>query len=116
MERWKTPLPSPKTSSRKRTSLATFEEENTALKTNSRNRISALIDRELYKLDSYDRRYSSDSQATRRSSINRHEIVAASTEYVKMTPLELARIQQEIKEKETQKKLEKFLGESFDSS
>lgn len=116
MNKWKTPLPAPKTPRIKRTSLSLSENSTPVLKTNSINRINALIDRELYKLDSYDRRYSSDSQGTRKSSINKPDIVVVSTDYVKMTPLELAKIQQEIKEKETQKKLENFLRTSFDNS
>lgn len=114
MEKWKTPLPSPKTPRIKRNSTTTKDEDR-SLKTNSIHRINALIDRELYKLDSYDRRYSNDSYASRKSSINKQELVSMSMEYVKMTPLELAKIQQEIKEKETQKKLEKFLKDTFNS-
>lgn len=115
MEKWKNPLPSPKTPRIKRNSTATTKDEVSSLKTNSIHRINALIDRELYKLDSYDRRYSNDSYASRKSSINKEELVSMSSEYVKMTPLELAKIQQEIKEKETQKKLERFLKDTFNS-
>lgn len=113
IERWKTPLPTPKVPKLRKTSQTPAEDESALLKTNSQNRINALINRELYKLDSYDRRYSSDSQPSRRSSLNKQDLVSVSSEYVKMTPLELAKIQQEIKEKETKKKLEKFLRESF---
>lgn len=113
MERWKTPLPSPKTPRIKRTSGSTSDNDKNVLKTNSINRINALIDRELYKLESYDRRYSSDSQGSRRSSINKQELITV-PEYVKINPLELAKIQQEIKEKETRQKLEKFLREALD--
>lgn len=116
MERWKTPLPTPKTPRIKRQSVLSNEDDRNLIKTNSINRINALIDRELYKLESYDRRYSSDSQPSRRSTISRQEMLTDFTEYVKMTPLELAKIRQEIKEKETQKKLERFLKETFDTS
>lgn len=113
MERWKTPLPSPKTPRIRRTSESSAQSRNEILKTNSIHRINALIDRELYKLDSYDRKYSSDNYGLRRSSTAKKELDSGSAEYIKMTPLDLAKIQQEIKEKETQKKLEKFLKEAF---
>lgn len=112
MERWKTPLPIPKIPKIKKTKTS----DSTVIKTNSRNRINVLIEQELYKLNSYDRRYSNDSQTSRKSSINKQVAVIASTENLKMSPLEIAKIEQEIKEKETQKKLEKFLRESFDNS
>lgn len=114
MEKWKTPLPTPKTPRTRRTSQSILDYKNTVLKTNSINRINVLIDRELYKLESHDKRYSSDNGPFRKSSINKREVTQSSQEYVKMSPLELARIQQEIKEKETNKKLEKFLSEPFD--
>jgi len=37
------------------------------------------------------------------------EMATCSSSYLNLTPLELAKIEQEIREKETQKKLEKFL-------
>lgn len=112
MEKWKTPLPSPKTPRIRRSSGSSSESGN-ILKTNSIHRINALIDRELYKLESYDRKYSSDNYGLRRSSTAKQELDIGSTEYIKMTPFDLAKIQQEIKERETKKKLEKFLREAF---
>lgn len=112
MEKWKTPLPSPKTPRIRKSSGASNENGN-VLKTNSIHRINALIDKELYKLESYDRKYSNDNYGLRTSHTTKQELDLGSKEYIKMTPLDLAKIKQEIKEKETQKKIEKFLREAF---
>ncbi|XP_050298670.1 uncharacterized protein LOC126737713 isoform X2 [Anthonomus grandis grandis] len=110
MERYKIPLPAPKTPRVKPSSVIPLNPgENPHLKTNSRIRISMLINKEMFKLQSYERRFSSE-EGSRRSSMKKQELETCSSSYITLTPLELAKIEQEIKEKETQKKLEKFLS------
>ncbi|ERL86077.1 hypothetical protein D910_03491, partial [Dendroctonus ponderosae] len=64
MERYKIPLPPPKTPRVKPSSVIPLAPgENPDLKTNSQNRISMLINKELFKLQSYERRFSSDESS-----------------------------------------------------
>ncbi|ENN71128.1 hypothetical protein YQE_12060, partial [Dendroctonus ponderosae] len=67
MERYKIPLPPPKTPRVKPSSVIPLAPgENPDLKTNSQNRISMLINKELFKLQSYERRFSSDESSNRK--------------------------------------------------
>ncbi|KAJ8933993.1 hypothetical protein NQ314_013628 [Rhamnusium bicolor] len=110
MEKWKTPLPSPKTPRVKKSSVLPGC-DYPVLKTNSQNRISMLISKEMYKLQSYDRKYSIENESPKRPVLKKKEIEHDKFEVVNLNPMDLAKIEQEIKEKETQKKLEKFLKE-----
>ncbi|XP_044252809.1 uncharacterized protein LOC123003849 [Tribolium madens] len=112
MEKWKIPLPSPKVPRYKRPSSGSPSNEQMPqpiIKTDSMRRISNMIEKEQFVLNSYDRRYSnvssSSGQGRRKSSVQ-----SGSLDLVALNILDLEKIRHEIREKETQKKLEKFLG------
>ncbi|KAG5879494.1 hypothetical protein JTB14_029447 [Gonioctena quinquepunctata] len=105
MDKWKKPLPLPKTPRVKESSVVPFGVP--LLKTDSRIRLNVLIKREMYTLESYDKRYSADNNPVRTANMRKWE--APSIMNINFSTLDLAKIEQEIKEKETQKKLEKFL-------
>ncbi|XP_072387343.1 uncharacterized protein [Diabrotica undecimpunctata] len=107
MEKWKEPLPAPKTPKVKKSSVVPNIEDD-PLKTNSKNRVDVLINKELYTLDSYNRRFSSKSCGSRSSTKDRS---SDSNENANRNPVVLAKKQQEIRDKEAQKKLERFLKE-----
>ncbi|XP_060523157.1 uncharacterized protein LOC132700061 isoform X2 [Cylas formicarius] len=112
MEKYKIPLPSPKTPRVKPSSVIPLApDENPSLKTNRKNRLSMLINKEMFKLQSYEKRFSSEEKSGRGSARSRDFMLSSSSDYLYLSSLELAKIRQEIREKETQKKLEKFLNE-----
>ncbi|KAJ8923009.1 hypothetical protein NQ315_001557 [Exocentrus adspersus] len=108
MERWKKPLPSPKTP-RVNKSRVLPDEYSNYLKTNDHHRISMLINKAMYKLESYDRKYSSENEGSRRVSATKKEVEEEDADKVYLNAMDLAKIEQEIKERETKKKLENFL-------
>ncbi|KAF7286495.1 hypothetical protein GWI33_005132 [Rhynchophorus ferrugineus] len=111
MEKYKIPLPTPKTPRVKPSSVLPGKPgENPYLKTNSRIRLSMLIDQEMFKMQSYEKRFSSEV-TPRKYSLRKREMESCSSEQLNLSPLELAKIEQEIREKEIQKKLEKFLSQ-----
>ncbi|XP_023017581.2 uncharacterized protein [Leptinotarsa decemlineata] len=107
MEKWKTPLPPPKTPKVNNAKVIPAI-CNQLVKTDSKVRVQELIHKEKNVLETYDRKFSSSSESSRRNS-KKNDSADDSPEYVKVNPLELARIKQEEREKETRKKLEKFL-------
>ncbi|XP_057669932.1 uncharacterized protein LOC130902111 [Diorhabda carinulata] len=107
MEKWRQPLPTPKTPRVKKSSVLP-ELNNQLYKTDSKHRIDMLINKELYTLESYDRRFSSGGSSKRPS---KNETQTDSYDNININPMYLAKIEQEIRTKETQKKLEKFLKE-----
>lgn len=118
MEKWREPLPSPKVATKltknNRQSDKLDEEElaKVQLKTNSIQRLTALIAQEQFKVSSYDRRYSNSSNSSnvkigkKQNNQNREAL-----DFVQLDAFDLEKIRQEIREKEAEKKLEKFLGD-----
>lgn len=109
MEKWKIPLPAPKVPAFKKHRHLSFDSMNQPIvKTDSRRRLENLIEKEKFVLNSYDRRYSNlssmSNQSRRKSSVQ-----SGSLDLVALNVLDLEKIRHEIREKETQKKLEKFL-------
>ncbi|CAG9767067.1 unnamed protein product [Ceutorhynchus assimilis] len=114
MVRYKIPLPTPKTPRIKPPPIMPLAPgENPNLKTNTQRRLSMLINKELFQLESYDKRFSSEESIRRRRNTCLLSKVAENSLpfCLNLSPLELAKIELEIKQKETQKKLEKFLKE-----
>ncbi|KAJ8975673.1 hypothetical protein NQ317_003173 [Molorchus minor] len=109
MAKRRTPLPSPKTPRVKKSNVLPISDH--ALKTNLHNRITMMINKEIHKLESYDRKYSADSESSRRFTVKRKSVEQNPLDNVNLDPLDLAKIEQEIKERETKKKLEKFMNE-----
>nr|CAI5856656.1 unnamed protein product [Callosobruchus analis] len=107
MAKWRAAPPTPKTPRLRKTDVPTLT--NPVFKTNSINRISLLINKEEFKLQSYDRRFSSD--ISNKGQIKRESIVTDNIENTDIKPMDLARIEQEIREKETEKKLQRFLND-----
>ncbi|VEN43617.1 unnamed protein product, partial [Callosobruchus maculatus] len=107
MAKWRATPPTPKTPRLRKTDVPTLT--NPVFKTNSINRISLLINKEEFKLQSYDRRFSSESSA--KAQIKRESIVTENIENTYIKPMDLARIEQEIRERETEKKLQRFLND-----
>ncbi|XP_023017579.2 uncharacterized protein [Leptinotarsa decemlineata] len=103
-EKWRTPLPPPKTPRVKKSSVLPPENP---LKTDSRLRLNVLINREIYTQERYEKRYLAKNSPVSIGKIKKD--VPSSLSDIKLSPLDLARIQQEIRVKETHKKLEKFL-------
>ncbi|XP_030764476.1 uncharacterized protein LOC115888774 isoform X3 [Sitophilus oryzae] len=65
MEKYRIPLPTPKTPRVKPSSVIPLAPgENPDLKTNSQHRLSMLINKEMFKLQSYERRFSSDENSS----------------------------------------------------
>ncbi|XP_028150005.2 uncharacterized protein LOC114343388 isoform X1 [Diabrotica virgifera virgifera] len=110
MEKWREPLPTPKTPKVKKSSVVPNIEDY-PLKTNSKHRVDMLINKELYTLDSYNRRFSSKNGGSRSSTKDRS---SDSHEYANRNPMILAKKQQEIRNKEAQKKVERFLKEPIE--
>lgn len=107
MERWKTPLPTPKTPRVKKSDLLPdFYADS--LRTNSHHKVSMMINKALFKLESYDRKYSSESKNSRRSSLKK-EVEEDATDNVYLNPMDLAKIELEIRQREVNKKVENFL-------
>ncbi|RZB40443.1 uncharacterized protein BDFB_005667 [Asbolus verrucosus] len=120
MEKWKVPLPSPKVSKVAKPSLEPSSSAsgslnnapNVVLRTNSIQRISTMIEREKYKLSSYDRKYSNSSNISNLNQNKRsRSSQSGSMEAMDLSVLDLEKVRQAVREKETKKKLEKFLGE-----
>ncbi|EFA09068.1 uncharacterized protein LOC103314139 isoform X1 [Tribolium castaneum] len=111
MEKWKIPLPSPKVPRYKRPSSGSTSSEvpQPIIKTDSMRRISNMIEKEQFVLSSYDRRYSNVSSGSNQSR-RKSSVQSGSLDLVALNILDLEKIRHEIREKETQKKLEKFLG------
>lgn len=112
LEKWKEPLPSPKTTRIKKNCLPVLDPETyKEVKTDSTHRISQLINREFDKVK--------ETKSSRRSSVVSNRSMSAAErenflkkyelDTVELDDLDLAKIRQEIKEKETKKKLENFL-------
>ncbi|CAH1988166.1 unnamed protein product [Acanthoscelides obtectus] len=106
MAKWKAAPPTPKTPRLRKTDVPTLS--NPVFKTNDINRISLLISKEEFKLQSYERRFSSESSAKGQG--KRESIVTENIENIYIKPMDLVRIEQEIREKETEKKLQRFLN------
>ncbi|KAJ3624112.1 hypothetical protein MTP99_017761 [Tenebrio molitor] len=117
MEKWKIPLPTPKVCKVAKITVESGGSServitNPVIKTNSMHRISMLIEREQYKLDTYDRKYTNASNTSNLSqNKKRGSVQRSSLDLVALNVLDLEKIRQEIREKETKKKLEKFLGD-----
>nr|CAH7734509.1 unnamed protein product [Callosobruchus chinensis] len=107
MAKWRAAPPTPKTPRLRKTDVPTLT--NPVFKTNSINRISLLINKEEFKLQSYDRRFSSDSSTN--AQMKRKSTITENIENTYIKPMDLARIEQEIREKETEKKLQRFLND-----
>lgn len=107
MERWKKPLPTPKMPRVKKSDLLP-DIYNDSLKTNSHNRVSMMINKAMYKLESYDRRYSSENENARRVSIKKEE-EHDTEDNVYLNPMDLAKIELEIRQREANKKVQNFL-------
>ncbi|KAG5879495.1 hypothetical protein JTB14_029448 [Gonioctena quinquepunctata] len=104
MEKWKKPLPIPRTPKVKRSSVVPTIDDH-LVKTDSKIRIDKLILREKYTLETYDKKFTSANG--RRSSVKKD--LSSDASDIVLSRLEMARIRQEERERETQKKLEKFL-------
>ncbi|XP_023310180.1 uncharacterized protein LOC111691485 [Anoplophora glabripennis] len=107
MERYKMPLPTPKTPSVKRSNVLPEMYANT-LRTNSQHRISIMINNAMYNLESYDRRYSPENEYSRRTS-PKQEVEDEAMDNVYLNPVDLMKIKHEINNKEAEKKVEKFV-------
>lgn len=114
MEKWKIPLPEPKvpafTPKSAESSQDSIERIASArlCKTDSRRRIQNMIEQEQFKLNSYDKRFSNAS-TTSNPAKKRVSPETSSLDLVALNILDLEKIRHEIREKETKKKLEKFL-------
>ncbi|KAL3272493.1 hypothetical protein HHI36_013970 [Cryptolaemus montrouzieri] len=115
-EKWKQCLPSPKIPTYKKFGLDVFENP---FKTNRLNQLSSMINEELFRLDSYDSRYSVNNKNIKMKILKNPSAITAPenevptvADSVDISPYDLARISHEIAEKETCKKLNIFLQES----
>lgn len=102
MEKWKEPLPEPKVS----TLTKTYHSQT---KTDSLHRISMLIEREQFKLDSHERKYSNLNSKENWVQMGKPMVPTIGSNLFALNVFDLEKIRQEIRKKETQKKLEKFL-------
>lgn len=98
MERWRNPLPTPKS--------PRLHVEKDPLKTDSKQKIDKLIDKELFTLETYDKKF------LERSSGSKSKDKSQEYEDFSIDPIQLAIIEQEIRQKETHKKVEKFIKEN----
>lgn len=114
MEKWRTPLPTPKVS-KVMVKGAVFDAENSSLATNSVQRLGLLIDQEMYKLFSYERKYSnlsSEGYGARIIAKDTRTTLQTNVESVDLDVLELQKIKLEIMVQEAHKKLKKFLEDT----
>lgn len=110
--KWKQPLPAPKTPLIKRNCIPTLDQDTyKEVATESTHRISQIIDKEYNKLRPRQNSRSGSVSSNRSSRTGGRDSFAKkySADAVELSEMDLARIRQEIKEKETQKKLERFL-------
>lgn len=115
LEKFKEPLPPPKTPIIKRNCIPVLTQDTyKEVTSESMHRISQMIDREYNNVRSRRNSRSSSISSNRSSrSSNVREGVNKQVESVELDEMDLARIRQEIMEKETQKKLEQFLQEKL---
>lgn len=114
MGKWKRPLPSPKTPLIKRNLVPVLDQDTyKEVATESTHRISQIIDKEYSKLRVREnsRSGSMSSSKSSRNSARESFLKKYFLDTVELNEMDLARIKQEIKEKETQKKLDEFLQE-----
>ncbi|KAJ8948029.1 hypothetical protein NQ318_003362 [Aromia moschata] len=97
LEKWKAPLPSPKTPRVKRS--AVLPGDDLLLETNLQKRISTLISEEMFRLESYDRKYSRDREPPRKFIMKPKDAERDPLDNVNLDPMDLALIEQEIKRK-----------------
>ncbi|XP_018323386.1 uncharacterized protein LOC108735749 [Agrilus planipennis] len=112
--KWKNPYPIPKTP--KRISIPQLDQNNyKSIRTDSMHIISTIIDRELLKLEA-DRENEKKRKTLTSSPVEEErKFSRAVLETVNLNAIDLAKINQEIRERETQSKLEKFLkGEQLE--
>lgn len=113
LQKWKEPLPTPKTSSAKKNSIPKLEDDNIdSIKTSNMQILSNIIDRGRNKLIVYEKIVNENKE-------NRYSRIGASVgnissrqgsvEIVDLDARDLAKIRQEIKENETKKKLDMFM-------
>lgn len=118
VEKWKNPLPKPKVSKLRKITVPILDQNTyNEVKAGSAQRLSQMIDEEMKKLKADEVRKASRAHKNNNIPSNRayknmargNFIRRHSVDSVELDLLDLARIAQEIKEKETQKKLSKFL-------
>lgn len=113
--KWKEPLPSPKTPQIKRNCIPVLDQDTyREVATESTHRISQIIDKEYNKLRPRQNSRSGSMSSSKSSRSSGRESFAKkySVDTIELNEMDLAKIRQEIKEKETQKKLEQFLKEN----
>lgn len=111
MEKIKEPLPVPKTPRIKKNCVPVLDTDTyKQVKTDSTHRISQMINKEYVKANSRRNSRSSSiaSGRLRRDSDRERFLQKYALDTVDLNELDLAKIKQEIKEKETKKKLENF--------
>lgn len=114
-QKWKCCLPSPKIPNYTRPGLPLQVYED-PFKIRNMNRISSMISEELYRLNSYDTKYSANNVRIKvpknlTVSIAPEKKDSAVIESLEINPYDLARISHEIADKETDEKLNAFLRE-----
>lgn len=119
MEKWKTPLPVPKTP-KLRTSIP--KQNNNELSnhywnsSHNNNRVSSMINKEMYKLDAYNRRFSTDSNDSSRTSSRKSSIQednAVNVDTIKNNIIDIKKNELELRRRATQERLENFLRNSI---
>lgn len=116
LEKWKNPLPNRKIPNLKKVLMPVLDESNISdFRSNSAHRLSIMIDREMKKLDSEERKHTTMEKQRAlvqpyKDSKKKRCPTMQFMDGIQIDILDLAKISQKIKEKETKKKLKEFLN------